>query len=86
MPRVQISDFRHMPWVLTCFIILIDYTANKINLCFINMFNEFSCHIEQLWAGDPQTRHSIDQKLHHEKKVVGIIVPIDTITSQQKGK
>ena len=30
--------------------------------------------------------HSIDQKLHHDKNVVGIIVPIDTITSQQKGK
>ena len=34
---LEISDFRHMPWVLTCFIILIDYTANKINLCFINL-------------------------------------------------
>ena len=50
------------------------------------MFNEFSCHIEQFWTGDPQTWHSIDQNLHHEKKVVGIIVPIDTITSQQKGQ
>ena len=33
---LEISDFRHMPWALTCFIILIDYTANKINLCFID--------------------------------------------------
>ena len=34
---LEISDFRHMPWVLTCFIILIDFTANQINLCFINL-------------------------------------------------
>ena len=34
---LEISDFRHMPWVLTCFIILIDYAANKINLCYINL-------------------------------------------------
>ena len=44
---LEISDFRHMPWVLTCFIILIDYTANKINLCFINL-----CFISSHWAHD----------------------------------
>ena len=43
-----------MPWVLTWLIILIDCTANKINLCFINLcFIIIAIHMADFFLAAP---------------------------------
>ena len=62
---LEISDFRHMPWVLTCFIILIDYTANKINLCFILLLSCSSALLQRSRALDhPYPKITLELKLY----------------------